>query len=85
MHMVPQELWQMLVGGAVLALCGFALICCVQLGLYSLISGLGRAEEFWGQRIPGDLWWQTGLVEPAAAGPKCGSFKFPGGKWDLGL
>lgn len=51
----------------------------------SLISGLGRAEEFWGQRIPGDLWWQPGLVEPAAAGPKCGSFKFPGGKWDLGL
>lgn len=45
----------------------------------------GKVEEFRRQRIPGDLWWQSGLVEPAAARPKCGSFMFPGGRWDLGL
>lgn len=44
----------------------------------------GKTEELWGRRDPGDAWEQPGLVDPAAASPKCGSFRFPGGRWNLG-
>lgn len=49
----------------------------------SLHSGLGRAEEFWGQRIPGDLWWQPGLVEARRRRAQMWGFRVL--RWEVGI